>query len=681
MSDRPELTPASPVRRTATRAAQAGISLIWLVPILALVVTLGLAFNAWRDRGELITVEFADATGITPGETTLKFREVTVGQVESVSFTGDLQRVEVHIRVERSVAPYIGERAQFWLVRPQVSAQGISRLDTVLSGVFIEGDWTADPGESRRRFTGLDRPPLTRHNAQGTWVVLASDDAKGLAEGAPVLFRGLIIGRMENLRLSARDETVQADVFISAPHDERLTSATVFWNTSGFSVSIGAQGLSLNVDSLASLVQGGVEFATLVTGGIRVSPGHVFTLYPNEEAARANLFAGSPNELRLTMLVDESVRGLSRGADVQYQGLTVGRVTDLSLENRPDLAPSQQLLQKLTLAIAPVRLGLDPDMSQQDILAFLQDQVEHGLRARVAASGLFGTSLMIELVDIPDAEPAEIEMEGDPYPIMPSAPGDLSDFTASAQGLMARLGNLPIEELLKSATDMMNSVTAIAASQETRAIPADIRAVLSQTQAAAADIRAVAADLNGSGAAAKAGRLVDEITAAAENVKLAAAEMPAMVEDIDSAARSFGTFDFAGISEQATLIMADLRAMIGSDDAAELPRNLSATLKAATGLLTDLQDGNAAGSLNALLASSRVAADEIATAARQMPELAGRFQALAGQAQAVLGSYGERSAFQNDLRRLMLEMSRAADSFASLARMIERNPRAFILGR
>lgn len=681
MSDRPELTPASPVRRTAARAAQAGVSLIWLVPILALVVTLGLAFNAYRDRGELITVEFSDATGVTPGETALKFREVTVGQVESVSFTPDLRRVQVHIRVKPDIAPYIGDSAQFWLVRPQVTTQGISRLDTVLSGVFIEGDWTAEQGETKRHFTGLDRPPLTRHNAEGTWVVLAADDAKGLAEGAPVMYRGLIVGRMENLRLSPDDETVRTDVFISAPHDSRLTSATMFWNSSGFSVSLGAQGLSFNVDSLSSLVQGGVEFATLVSGGVPVTPGHVFMLQPSEEAARANLFASSPNELRLTMLVDESVRGLSRGADVQYQGLTVGRVTDLSLESRPDMAPGQQLLQKVTLALTPVRLGLDPDISRDDMMAFLQDQVAHGLRARVAASGLFGTSLIVELVELPDADPATIESEGDPYPIMPSVPGDLSDFTASAQGLMTRLGNLPIEDLLRSATDMMNSVTALAVSQDTRAIPGDVRAVLAEAQASAADLRAITGDLRNSGAAANMGRLVDETTAAAEGLKLAVAEMPEMVADIDAAARSFDEFDFAGISAQATGIMEDLRAMIGSEDAEQLPRNLSDTLRAATGLLTDLQDGGATASLNAMLASSRVAADEIAAAARQMPDIATRFQALATQAQTVLGAYGERSAFNNDMRRLMLEMTRAADAFASLARMIERNPRAFILGR
>ena len=44
MSETSPLRPGSPSRNTVARAAQAGFSLVWLVPILALVVTLGLAF-------------------------------------------------------------------------------------------------------------------------------------------------------------------------------------------------------------------------------------------------------------------------------------------------------------------------------------------------------------------------------------------------------------------------------------------------------------------------------------------------------------------------------------------------------------------------------------------------------------------------------------------------------------
>ncbi|MDO5657329.1 MAG: MlaD family protein [Paracoccus sp. (in: a-proteobacteria)] len=786
MTDQPQpqpLKPASPTRRTAAaaRAAKAGSSLIWLVPIIALAVTLGLAWNAYQGRGQVISVEFRDATGITPNETVLRFREIVVGRVEGVRFTEDLTSVLVDIRVDPDVAPYIDADAEFWIVRPIVSAQGISRLDTVLSGVFIEGFWDAQVGTPQTRFVGLERPALAKDAADGTWFVLASERAKGLSEGAPVLFRGLPVGRMQNLRLSPDDETIQADMFIQSPHDQRLTSATAFWDTSGFSVSLGARGLSLNVDSLATLVQGGVSFATLSSGGQPVPPGHVFRLQSDEEAARDSLMAPGDGDLRLSMLVDSNLRGLSVGADVEYNGLRVGRVTDIAInidETRPE---AEQVLQQITMAISPYRLGLDTEADHAQALDFIDERVASGLRARVASAGFFGTSLKVDLVQIPDAAVARIDRTAQPHPLMPSAPAEISDMTASAEGLMNRIGGLNLEGLIGAATDMMNSVTAIAASEDTRAIPqalretidesrstmttlreatdqirdsgavenatealaqirevtaqlgeavqdlpeligsarqvaenaagvdlaaigdganaalGDLRAILDQDatralpqdlrsalgglEATLEDVRTISGQLREADAGATLARMLDEAAAAAEAVRIAATDVPAMVDKMDRAAEAIDEFDFAGISAQADGILADLRAMLGTEDAERLPRDLSDTLQAAAGLLNDLRDGNAAGSLNAALRSARVAADELATAARGLPDLSERFGQLAARAEQTVAAYGDRSQFNNEARNTMRELSRAATAFGSLARTIERNPRAFILGR
>lgn len=787
--------PAHPVRRRARKAALAGISVIWVVPLLALVVTLGLAWNAYSGRGTLVSVAFADATGVTPGETVVKFREITVGRVEAVRFTQDLNQVVLDMRVDEDIANYIDERAQFWIVRPQVSARGISRLDTVLTGVFVEGDWDATVGEPPERILqGLDRAPLVRRNEPGTWVVLASDDAGGVSEGAPVMYRGVPVGRMEHLRLSGNDEGVLADVFIEAPHDQRLTTATVFWDTSGLSLSLGAQGLALNVNSLASLLQGGVQFETLTSGGQPVEAGHVFRLQPDEDAARASLFAGDEaNDLRLTVFVDNAVRGLAKGADVQFQGLAVGRVTDLKvrvLEGAEGRA--RQVVQEVTIAVSPLRLGLPADATPEDALAFLAERVSDGLRARIASAGFLGTTLMVELVTLADAAPARIDATAEPHPVLPSVAGDIEDFSATAQGLIGKIGALPLDETLRAFQDAANSFTALASAEDTRAMPQNLRATLAEAQAALEDMRAIvldlrdgeaaanasaaleqartlsehlnasaeklpalidrldaiaaraegldlatlgtrateaatalrdltgseaaqalpgrldealtglqgsadaavsalqgpagevqglAAELRASGTAEKLAAMLDEAEAAAEAVRLAAVDVPEMVADMDAAAESVDEFDFAGISAEAKGILEDLRAMLGSEDAEQLPKNLSDTLQAASGLLTDLREGGAAGNLNAALASGRTAADEVATAARQLPQLTARFEQLAARAESVIASYGERSAFNTEAVGMLRELRRATAAFGSLARTIERNPRAFILGR
>ena len=679
MTDTPPPRPASPVRKTAARAAQAGINVIWLVPIIALVVTLGIAWNAYADRGAVIEVEFADATGVTPGETALRFREITVGQVESVSFTADLSRVVVKIRVDKDVAPYIDADASFWIVRPQVTAQGVTRLDTVLTGSFIEGYWDANVAAPQDRFVGQDRAPLIREDTPGTQVTLAMENADGISEGAPVLYRGVQVGRMENIRLAGSEDQVIADAFIEAPHDKRLTTSTVFWDTSGFSLSLGASGVSFSVNSLSSVLQGGVAFDTLVSGGRPVEGGHVYTLQPDEETARNDILASDNAEpLRIAMLIDDSLEGLAKGADVQFQGLRVGQVTDLAVSVDE---PRGEIRQIVTMAISPARLGLAQDSTPEDALAFLQQAVADGLRARVASAGFLGTSLMVELVEIPNAEPASINLDADPNPIMPSVPGDLDDFSASAQSFLSRLGSLPLEDVLQSATDMMNSITALASSDDTRAIPESLRQTLDQTRDAATDIGGMARDLREAGTAENIARLVEEAAAAAEAVKLAAADAPEMVESIDAAAAAVEEFNFSEISAQAEGILADLRAMLGSEDAEQLPRNLSNTLEAASGLLNDLRDGDAAGSLNNALDSASTAADEIATSVQRLPQLIQRLEATAARADGVLASYGDRSAFNTEAVNMLRELRRATEAFGSLARLIERNPRAFILGR
>lgn len=672
--------PASPVRKTAARAAQAGISLVWLVPILVLLATLGMAYNAYSQRGALITVAFSDATGITPEQTALKFRDVTVGQVESVRFSKNLEQVLVDIRVEDEVAPFIDEQAEFWIVRPQVSAQGITRLDTVLSGVFIEGYWDAERGNRMSQFTGAERAPLTREDAKGTWIILSSEDAEGLAEGAPILYRGLNVGRMQNLRLSEDDESVIADAFIEAPYDRRLSTATAFWDSSGFSISLGTDGLSVDVESLSSLLQGGAAFETLTSGGEPITDRHVFRLLADEDAARNALFVASENDLRLTMLVDGAINGLAKGADVEFQGVNVGRVTDLSVLYDEDSNDNDRIQQAVTLAISPGGLGLEAGADRAAALTFLRQRVAAGLRARVASSGFLGRSLMVELVNIDRPEPAQIT-DAEPYPIIPAAPPEISDVAADAQGLISRIGELPIEDTLRAATRMMDSVTSLAIAEDTRAIPKALRGTLDEAQTTLDDLGTTAKQLRESAIIDNADKALADAAVAVESLKAASTDLPATLKAIEEAAIEVEKFGFEEISTEAEGILADLRVMLGSEDAEQLPRNLSDVLKTANGLLGDLRDGDATGSLNKALDSAASAADEVARAVQDLPTLSARLQQLSARAEGVIASYGERGRVNQEVQIALRELSRAAASFGSLARTIERNPRAFILGR
>ena len=217
------------------------ISAVWLVPLIALVIALGLAWKTWDARGPLIEIVFNDASGLTAGQTPVRFRDVTVGVVEKIELSPDLRQVIVRARIDKDVAHFLDDRAQFWIVRASITPQGVSGLDTVVSGAYVAASWDDQPGEARHSFEGLTRPPLTPEGTPGMRARLRAPDGGSMTIGAPVLFKRLQVGKIEDIELTDAGD-VMLDIFVNAPNDKRLTEATRFWNASGFSVELGGGG-------------------------------------------------------------------------------------------------------------------------------------------------------------------------------------------------------------------------------------------------------------------------------------------------------------------------------------------------------------------------------------------------------------------------------------------------------
>jgi paraquat-inducible protein B len=424
--------PAEPELKQA-RNAFAGISYVWLVPILALLVLLAVAWQTYSSRGPTIQIEFTEATGIIAGETKLKYREVEIGLVESLSFSPNLERVIVNVRLAPKVADFVDADSQFWVVRPRVSAQGVTGLQTVLSGVYIQGSWDSEIGAEARSFKALERPPASEQGDQGLRLILRATDGNQLTEGTPILFKGIVVGRLERPRLSDAGDAVLVDAFISAPYDRLVTTATRFWDASGFSFSLGTSGPRLDVESLAALVGGAVSFDTLVSGGRKPQPETVFDLFESEEAVRNSLFAQPKGKaVSFSVSFSGTVSGLTVGAPVEFRGIRVGEVTNLSAEFVDDGTPMARAKLVVIVGINPGSLGLDPDATTPETTAFLKTAVEAGLRARLTTASILTGGLKIELVELPDAPFATITETDGPYPVMPSVAAEITDASATA---------------------------------------------------------------------------------------------------------------------------------------------------------------------------------------------------------------------------------------------------------
>ncbi len=697
MSDPTPTGPAPFDVRPVKKPIWQRLSLVWSVPLVALAISLWAAWQSYADRGTLITISFENASGITAGETVIKYRDVTIGEVEDVEFSEGLTDVLIHARVDKKVAPFLDDDAQFWVIRPDVSVRGITGLETVLSGVFIEGNWDTDADVAQTQFTGLEQPNLTLASQRGTRVVLRADDGGSIAAGAPILHKGIEVGYLEKPELSFNGRQVVVNAFIESPYDRRITSSTRFWDTSGFSVSLGAGGVSLDVNSLASLIEGGIAFDTVVSGGEVIRDGHRFDIFDTEQAARDSLFTDPNAEvLEVAVLFEESVSGLAVGSEVRFQGIRIGEVSDLNAIVVGDGDNAQVRLQAV-LAIEPSRMGMGSDATVEEALELLSDFVTRGLRARMVTGNILAGTLFVELTTIEDALPAIMNRTSGDFPVIPTTDSQISDVAATAEGLLARINALPVEELMDGAINLMDSFERLANDEYTRATPAALVALLDESreliasediQAIPTDLRDVIADLDGLVTEATELGLISDLDAAittasqvAENIDLATRNLPQISANIEAFTKRANELELAALVAAATESLDSIDAFLGTDDAVAFPAEANAALSTMRALIDDVREGGAVENVNAALASANQAARAVEDAVSTLPALAARANELVDQTEAVVNSYGERSRFSAETLATLRDIQEASDAISSLARTIERNPNSLLIGR
>ncbi len=628
------------------------LSIVWIVPFLALVIVLGVAWTSFAERGPLIGITFKNATGIRSGETELRYRDVTVGLVEKVAFSAGLESVLVSVRLDKDVAEYVDENALFWVERPRVTTQGVTGLDTVLTGVFIEGFWDSEAGGLVTRFDGLADPPIDRHGEDGLQILLRASAGVSLVEDAPILYRGVTVGRVGRAAIASDGTTAEAQAIIFEPHDRLITSSTRFWDTSGFSFSLGPSGANLNFSSLASLVSGGLTFGTLVSGGEPVSLGATYTVFADEGDARASLFAEEEGEtLNIAAIFQDNVAGLSVDAPVQLNGLQIGRVSAINGIVDPDRFGDNRVRLVASMVIRPNRLGLEGEAGPDTALDFLKGRVRDGVRARLATASILTGGLKVEFIEVPDAPPAEIDETSGPTPLMPTTESDIADVSATAEGVFQRINALPIEELLANANELLANANALITSEDTRSIPdnvnsllADARNVISseevqalpeQLNSVVTQLDALVTEINEQKLTAELKAAVESASTAADGVATAVEGIPDLVERMNAVVANAEKVDLEKVSGELTELLESADAILAGEAARNLPERLTGTLEELRAILSDLRERGVPENAAATLASAREAAEGVSAAAEGVPELIDRMNAVVGKAEEV----------------------------------------------
>lgn len=450
----PEIPAARPL--ITPKRGRDAFSLVWIVPLIALMIAVGLVYRHFESLGPLITISFATAEGIEAGRTPIKRLNVQIGLVENIELDESLGRVIVSARMTENAASYLNAQTRFWVVRPRVGLGGISGLNTLLSGSYIEMD-SVRGGDSKDRFVGLEEPPLTPEGAPGIRLTLHAEEGGSVSSGSPVYYRQIKVGRVESRRLSDDGKRVELAVFIDAPYHKLINSNTRFWNASGFDLKLTPDGIELRTETLEAILFGGVAFSNppRLYESNPVEPGASFVLFSDEEQAESQTAEASQDQFGLVLYFNESVRGLRVGAPVEFLGVQVGHVADITIEYNP-VARQVEVPVLVFLDFGQIT-GLTGTVNVDEALP---RAIARGVRARLQSSSLLTGQLIVELAVVPDAGPATFTESG-PYYVFPTVPSPFSQITTKASGFLTKLNNLPLDELVHSATRLMKDTNAL----------------------------------------------------------------------------------------------------------------------------------------------------------------------------------------------------------------------------
>src|SRR5262245_22804969 len=466
------------------------LSLVWLVPIVALVVGVVLVVRSLLQAGPEITIEFRSGEGIEAGRTEVRYKEVVVGRVKSVSLGPKRDKVLVTATLERNVKSIAVDDTRFWVVRPRIGTGGISGLGTLLSGAYIGVDAGASE-QTRDHFVGLDQPPLVLRGEPGRSFVLQGDDLGSLDVGSPVYHRRVRVGRVLGYALAANGRALDIQVFIESPFENLVTQNTRFWHASGVELQLNAGGVTLNTQSLASVLAGGIAFATPPDGdpGAAASSGQRFKLFEQQHQALAPE-DGEP--LRVRMVFSQSLRGLVDGAPIDLLGVEFGAVRSMSLQAT---TTANTLPIEVLADIYPKRLGamrarfVAQDAARGDRL-LIKQLVDHGLRAQVRSGNLLTGRLYIALEFVPKAAKVAFDAAA-PVPTLPTVPGAFADVQPQVADIVARLSRVRFDEIGSDLQDVLKSLNKATVSLQTTLASADtsLKQLTPEAQAAIADMR------------------------------------------------------------------------------------------------------------------------------------------------------------------------------------------------
>jgi len=445
-------------------------SLVWVIPLIAALIGIALVVKSVTERGPVITISFISAEGLEPGKTKVKYKDVDVGSVKTITLAQDLSHVLVQVQLTKEGEQFAVKDSRFWVVRPRVGASGVSGLTTLLSGAYIGAD-AGRSTETEKSFVGLETPPPITGDQKGHQYTLHGDSLGSIDIGSPIFYRRVQVGQVVGFSLDKDGTGVTMRVFVSAPFDQYVGTNTRWWHASGVDLRLDSSGFKLNTQSLATVIVGGLSFQSPLgqSMGPQAPNDQTFRL-GSDEADAMREPDGIP--LRVVMNFNQSLRGLSIGAPVDFRGIVLGQVTNIGIDYDPK---TRSFTMPVTMNVYPDRLGkrfretapAPGTLAGQNLLAQL---VRHGLRGQLRTGNLITSQLYVALDIFPKAPPATVNVTNDPIEL-PTIPNTLDELQLQVADIAKKLDKVPFDQIGNNLNSALKNADQLFSRLDTEVVP------------------------------------------------------------------------------------------------------------------------------------------------------------------------------------------------------------------
>ena len=431
----------------AQKKPGSSIPLVWIIPTLAALIGIWLAIDAIGDRGRTINIRFDTAEGLEAGKTLIRYKDVNIGEVQTVTLSKDQKHVLVTASIDKTAQGLIVEDSQFWVVRPRFTGGQLSGISTLLSGAYISVA-AGKSKKSKREFVGLEVTPILTSDLPGRQFQLHARDLGSVDIGAAIYFRHIKVGEVIAYALDKDGSGINIKIFVQAPYDQFVGHNARFWNASGIDLALDANGVRLRTQSLASVLLGGIAFEAppSTANDAPAAANTLFTLHRDRDDA---MKPPDGEGQVFVMHFRESLRGLSPGAPLDFRGVQVGEVISVSAEYEPGrdwfYFPVKAILypERIRLLVPGSKQTNSAERVKRGLYKAIADR---GFRAQLRTGNLLTSQLYIALDFFKEAKAVSPDWKI-ALPELPTVPGNFEELQVSLANILKSLEKVQFDQI------------------------------------------------------------------------------------------------------------------------------------------------------------------------------------------------------------------------------------------